>query len=139
MSFPTKLLFGSAALGVTGTGLSFEKLDSSSSQNDDFFTKGKFAGKFISVKKECRIYKLISSYMAGTFERVEKEALKQEIEKDKKGDWPSIEKACLENIGGSIFVSNPERKGWKYLPPSHKWVYSEPQKFKTYLEKLKTT
>ncbi|AEW45605.1 hypothetical protein MHC_03725 [Mycoplasma haemocanis str. Illinois] len=130
MSSFTKLIFGSFGLGITGYGLSVEKTSSHVFRNEDSFTT-------ITVKKECRIHKLITSEGPGKFERVEKEELEREIKKAGKGDWASIENACLANIGKDIFVSNPRGQGWKHIP-NGPWTYSEPYKFQQYLNRLQS-
>ncbi|AEW45349.1 hypothetical protein MHC_02425 [Mycoplasma haemocanis str. Illinois] len=132
MSIPAKLLFGSIGLSATGIGLGVEKIVFFGSKNSTFPAKS----KSVAVKdkeKECRIHKLITARDAGKFQRVEKEDLKREIEKQGRGDYKSVEDACLKNAGKDIFVSNPQGTGWKYLQDTeHK--QGEKVKFENYLK-----
>ncbi|AEW45351.2 hypothetical protein MHC_02435 [Mycoplasma haemocanis str. Illinois] len=120
--------------GAAGIGLVMEKLDSSELKDDNSPTK-----KSITVKdknKECRIHKLITANGVGEFKKVTKEELKREIENDNKGDYQSIEEACLKNEGKDIFVSNPQTNGWRYLTDSNQRnQFRADEKFENYLKR----
>ncbi|AEG72949.1 hypothetical protein MHF_0679 [Mycoplasma haemofelis Ohio2] len=86
------------------------------------------------IKKECRIHKLISSYW-GTFQKVEKEMLRQEIAKSKRGDYSQIERTCKEVGDQDIFVSNKWwSPGWRYYKSDQ-----NSSQFKNYLKRIDTT
>ncbi|AEW45227.1 hypothetical protein MHC_01805 [Mycoplasma haemocanis str. Illinois] len=133
MVFVYKLLFVGFGLGATGIGLGIEK--SVGFSNSGFGNKSKIVERFVSLReRECRIHKLMTAKDSGKFERVEKEDLRREIERKGKGDYESIEKGCLENVGKDIFVSNQGDRGWRYLKDGP-WLHGEPSKFQEYLKR----
>ncbi|AEG72976.1 hypothetical protein MHF_0706 [Mycoplasma haemofelis Ohio2] len=136
MALPAKLLLGGIGLGAAGTGFGIEKLAFSGSKNTVSSTRSKSTTESITVKRECRIHKLITSQGEGSFQRIEKDELEREIERDKKGEFQGIKEACDRLGGKDIFVSNKSKTGWKYYQNDQTDNQYKP-KFEKYLRGLK--
>ncbi|AEW45265.1 hypothetical protein MHC_01995 [Mycoplasma haemocanis str. Illinois] len=129
MSFAPKLLMGGIALGGTSVGLGIEALTSSNSNK--ISSKGQSKEKTVAVNKDCRLHLLVS-IGNGEFKLVTKDEMKDWIKKNG-GNLESIEKACSENAGKDIFVSN--KGGWDYRKNDQEDV-THKEKFGQYLNKL---
>ncbi|AEG72889.1 hypothetical protein MHF_0617 [Mycoplasma haemofelis Ohio2] len=67
-----------------------------------------------SIKKGCRIHKLMSTDQ-GTFEKVEEEELEQEIlSLQQTNNFSKIKQACDQLKGEDIFIANRNFGGWTY-------------------------
>ncbi|AEW45346.1 hypothetical protein MHC_02410 [Mycoplasma haemocanis str. Illinois] len=98
-----KAVFGGSIFAGTSVGAGSVALTSSKS----IFTKS-------TVKKGCRIHKLISSG-DGIFEKIEQEDLEQEILSLRQGNFFKQIKSACERVGNKdIFISNKDSAGWQY-------------------------
>ncbi|AEW45608.1 hypothetical protein MHC_03740 [Mycoplasma haemocanis str. Illinois] len=130
MAFAPKFIIAGIALGGTGVGFGIENLTSSRSNN-----KGRSAKtKSVAVNNRCRLHKLIA-IGSGKFELTTKEEIiEQAKSKGEEVNSESIERACLENAGKDIFISNKSKK-WDYHQ-SDQSSGEHQNKFKQYLEAL---
>ncbi|AEG72975.1 hypothetical protein MHF_0705 [Mycoplasma haemofelis Ohio2] len=128
MAFAPKFFIG----GTAFAGLGVEALTSSKSSTSDLSTqsKSKSQEKSITVKKPCRLHKLIA-ISDGKFELTTKDALTKSGEKVDE----SLDDACLQNEGKDIFVSKGSNSKWGYYDSVQKDTQHQ-TKFKTYLDNL---
>ncbi|AEG72967.1 hypothetical protein MHF_0697 [Mycoplasma haemofelis Ohio2] len=99
----SKAVLGGSVFAGTGVGAGSAVLTSSKSVSSKS-----------TVRKGCRIHKLMKS-SDGSFERIEKEELEQEILGLRQGNFfKQIKDACEAAGDKDIFVSNKDSKGWQY-------------------------
>ncbi|AEG72972.1 hypothetical protein MHF_0702 [Mycoplasma haemofelis Ohio2] len=120
----SKTILGGSVFAGTGVGAGSVVLTSSKSVN----TKS-------TIRKGCRIHKLMSSN-DGSFERIEKEELEQEILGLGQGNFfKQITSSCEEAGDKDIFVSNKNSSGWQYYENDQKDNKLK-GKFEEYLRKI---